>query len=83
MATDPCTPKGYSHVTESWKLSPVFSDEKNRYLSTLQSQGNFSECRSAALTMLQKGKGLNCDLFFIPLDLAGKTLSIYFVTFLI
>ena len=55
---DPCTPKGYSHVVESWKLSPGSLTEKNRSLSTLHSRGNFSECRSAALTLLQKGKGM-------------------------
>lgn len=53
---DPCTPKGYLHNAESWKLAPGLLDEKNG-LSTLQSNGNFSECRSAALLMLQKGKG--------------------------
>lgn len=52
---DPCTPKGYLHNVESWKLAPGLLDEKNG-LSTLQSNGNFSECRSAALLMLQKGK---------------------------
>lgn len=52
---DPCTPKGYLHNAESWKLAPGLLDEKNGF-STLQSNGNFSECRSAALLMLQKGK---------------------------
>ena len=44
---DPCTPKGYS------------LDGKNEYSSAIHAQGNFSECRAAALTLLQKGKGLN------------------------
>lgn len=61
---DPCTPKGYLHDSESWRLSPGLHDEKSR-LSTLQSEGNFSECRSAALMMLQKGKGENCSLCYI------------------
>ncbi|KAF2298848.1 hypothetical protein GH714_028297 [Hevea brasiliensis] len=52
---DPCTPKGYSHAMESWELSPG-SKEKNKFLSSLHSQGNFSECRAAALTLIQKGK---------------------------
>lgn len=66
---DPCAPKGYSHNVESWKLSPGSLGEKNRYLATLHSEGNFSECRSAALMLLQKGKGYNqnCTLAF-PLD---------------
>lgn len=41
---DPCTPKGYS------------LDGKNEYSSAIHAQGNFSECRAAALTLLQKGK---------------------------
>ncbi|KAE8023258.1 hypothetical protein FH972_008978 [Carpinus fangiana] len=53
---DPCTPKGYSHNVESLKLSPGSLEDKSKYLATLQSKGNFSECRSAALTLLQKGK---------------------------
>ncbi|KAF2291909.1 hypothetical protein GH714_036079 [Hevea brasiliensis] len=52
---DPCIPKGYSHAMESWKLSPG-SMEKNKILSNLHARGNFSECRSAALTLIQKGK---------------------------
>jgi apyrase len=54
---DPCTPKGYSHNAELGKLSPGSLEQQNRYLADLQSKGNFSECRSAALMMLQKGKG--------------------------
>ncbi|KAB1208056.1 putative apyrase 6 [Morella rubra] len=56
IVIDPCAPKGYSHNVESWKLSPGSLEEKNRYLATLHSEGNFSECRSAALMLLQKGK---------------------------
>lgn len=53
---DPCTPKGYSHNVESWKLSPGSMDEKSRHSVTLKSNGSFSECRSAALMLLQRGK---------------------------
>lgn len=56
ITIDPCTPKGYSHSEQSLELSPGSLDEKNRIFSTLQPMGNFSECRSAALMMLQKGK---------------------------
>lgn len=49
---DPCSPKGYLHRVES---SPGSLAAKIK-LSTLQAGGNFSECRSAALTLLQKGK---------------------------
>ncbi|CAI9761795.1 unnamed protein product [Fraxinus pennsylvanica] len=38
---DPCTPRGYLHDKGTWKLSP---------------KGNFSECRSASLKLMQKGK---------------------------
>ncbi|XP_022887564.1 probable apyrase 6 [Olea europaea var. sylvestris] len=38
---DPCTPRGYLHDNGTWKLSP---------------NGNFSECRSASLKLLQRGK---------------------------
>ncbi|XP_059655847.1 probable apyrase 6 [Cornus florida] len=53
---DPCTPKGYSDDTKSWNLSPDSLAEKKGYPSALHPKGNFSECRSAALTLLQKGK---------------------------
>ncbi|KAL2510151.1 putative apyrase 6 [Forsythia ovata] len=53
---DPCTPRGYSHDKESWKDSPNSVVEKNRYLSALLPNGNYSECRSASLKLLQKGK---------------------------
>ncbi|XP_050371986.1 probable apyrase 6 isoform X2 [Argentina anserina] len=56
MTIDPCTPKGYLYDMESAKLSPGSLGEKDKYLSALQSRGNFSECRSAANMMLQKGK---------------------------
>lgn len=77
---DPCTPKGYTHVSESLKLSPDLLGEKERYLSPLQSQGNFSECRSAALMMLQKGnddcsyKRCHIGSSFVP-KLRGKFLA--------
>ncbi|KAG6765582.1 hypothetical protein POTOM_029630 [Populus tomentosa] len=77
---DPCTPKGYSRVVESLKLSPGSLTEKNRFVSTLHSRGNFSECRSAALTLLQKGKEIcsyqHCQIgsVFVP-KLQGKFLA--------
>ena len=55
---DPCTPKGYSHNVQSLKLAPDLLSEKHLYQPTLQTRGNFSECRSAAAVLLQKGKGL-------------------------
>ncbi|KAI9122447.1 hypothetical protein K1719_006287 [Acacia pycnantha] len=49
-----CRQTGHSHSDVSWKHSPSSMKEENHYLSTLQSRGNFSECRSAALMLLQK-----------------------------
>ncbi|KAL9421236.1 hypothetical protein AB3S75_038741 [Citrus x aurantiifolia] len=49
---DPCSPKGYLHRVESSPGSLAAKID----LSTLQAGGNFSECRSAALTLLQNGK---------------------------
>lgn len=65
MLVDPCTPKGYSHSAESLKLSPGSFGEKNTLFSTLRPKGNFSECRSAALMMLQNGKGCKFSLYSI------------------
>lgn len=59
---DPCSPKGYSYELELLKLSPGHLAEHNKHLSTLQARGNFSECRSAALSLLQREKG---SIFFL------------------
>lgn len=53
---DPCTPTGYIHNPGSLSLSPGAVNGKNKYLPTLHARGNFSECRTAALKLLQKGK---------------------------
>ncbi|XP_014520984.1 probable apyrase 6 isoform X1 [Vigna radiata var. radiata] len=72
LRIDPCTPTGYSYSAESLKLPPSSESEKVRYLSTVQTMGNFSACRSAALMLLQKGKEScshqHCDMgsTFIP-----------------
>lgn len=77
---DPCTPRGYAHDQELWKLSPSSLAEKSRYLSSLLPSGNFSECRSASLTLLQKDKERctyqNCFIgsTFMP-KLQGKFLA--------
>ncbi|KAI3729196.1 hypothetical protein L6452_17849 [Arctium lappa] len=51
---DPCSPKGYEHNVMTEKLAPTLV--KNEQLSNLQASGNFSECISASLSLLQKGK---------------------------
>ncbi|KAA8529422.1 hypothetical protein F0562_033779 [Nyssa sinensis] len=77
---DPCTPKGYSHDMESRNPSPGSLAEKNGYQSTLHPRGNFSECRSAALMLLQDGNEKcsyhHCHIgsTFIP-KLQGKFLA--------
>lgn len=77
---DPCTPKGYIHDMELEKLSPSSLTEKKTYLSDLHPSGNFSECRSASLTLLQKGreecshKRCYIGSTFIP-ELRGKFLA--------
>ncbi|KDP41200.1 hypothetical protein JCGZ_15607 [Jatropha curcas] len=79
IVIDPCTPKGYLHDIESWKSSPS-STKKDKFLSSVHSRGNFSECRSAALMLLQKGKETcsyhHCSIgsTFIP-KLQGKFLA--------
>ncbi|XP_043706061.1 probable apyrase 6 isoform X2 [Telopea speciosissima] len=80
ISLDPCTPRGYSHSMESSNLYPGALDRKNKYLRTLHAKGNFSECRSAALMLLQNGKEKcshqHCNLgsIFIP-PLQGKFLA--------
>ncbi|KAM7484367.1 hypothetical protein LguiA_000376 [Lonicera macranthoides] len=77
---DPCTPSGYTHNVKLEKLTPSFVAEKKSELSALHPSGNFSECRSASLTLLQKGKEecsyKRCDIgsTFIP-RLEGKFLA--------
>ncbi|XP_057494981.1 probable apyrase 6 isoform X1 [Actinidia eriantha] len=53
---DPCIPSGYSHSTKPGTLSTGSKSERSKYPSALLPRGNFSECRSAALMLLQKGK---------------------------
>lgn len=80
LRIDPCTPAGYSYNVDSWKSSPSSLSEKSHYHPTVQTRGNFSECRSAALVLLQKGKEScsyqHCDIgsTFIP-KLQGKFLA--------
>ncbi|XP_021722887.1 probable apyrase 6 [Chenopodium quinoa] len=54
LTMDPCTPKGYAESINSFNLAPDSSAKK--YLSTFHAAGNFSECRAAALKLLQRGK---------------------------
>lgn len=80
LRIDPCTPAGYSYNVDSWKFPPSSESAKKQYQSTVQTRGNFSECRSVALKMLQEGKEScsyqHCDIgsTFIP-KLQGKFLA--------
>ncbi|KAF5751989.1 apyrase 6 isoform X1 [Tripterygium wilfordii] len=81
ISLDPCTPKGYSNNLESWRPSPdSLAGRKESLPSLLQSSGNFTECRSAALMLLQKDKEKcsyqRCQIgsTFIP-ELRGKFLA--------
>ena len=69
---DPCIPRGYTHDTGSGKLSPGSLAEKSRYLSALQPGGNFSECRSASLMLLQKDKGMFTFFFYEKVGIWGQ-----------
>lgn len=77
---DPCTPRGFKYNLMLEKLSPSSLIETNKYLSYLHPSGNFSECRSASLMLLQKGKEgcpyERCSIgsTFIP-QLQGKFLA--------
>lgn len=71
LRIDPCTPAGYSYNVDSGKFSPGSDSEKSHLQSKVQTRGNFSECRSAALMLLQTGKGciqlfciVNCQILF-------------------
>ncbi|CAN4124473.1 unnamed protein product [Withania somnifera] len=53
---DPCSPRGYTHSLRSLKLSPGSFADGTRHLSSLYPSGNFSECRFASLSLIQKDK---------------------------
>lgn len=53
---DPCSPQGYKDNSINENVTPSSLIEKNKQ-PILHASGNFSECRSASLTLLQKGKG--------------------------
>ncbi|KAL6596257.1 hypothetical protein ACP70R_047621 [Stipagrostis hirtigluma subsp. patula] len=77
---DPCTPRGFTRIPGSVKLPVSVLEPKVEYRPSAHAVGNFSECRSAALTLLQKGKEEcayhECRLgaAFVP-ELQGKFLA--------
>lgn len=62
---DPCTPRGFTRITGSVKLPVSVLEPKVEYRPFAHAVGNFSECRSAALALLQKGKGIRLHLYLI------------------
>ncbi|CAM8884374.1 unnamed protein product [Rhodiola kirilowii] len=77
---DPCTPKGYSHDQVLSNLAPGSLSEEKIPANSLQAEGDFIQCRSAALAFLQKGNDKclyqHCQLgsSFVP-KLHGKFLA--------
>ncbi|OEL34236.1 putative apyrase 6 [Dichanthelium oligosanthes] len=77
---DPCTPRGFTRMVGSAKLPVSVLEPKVEYRPFAHAVGNFSECRSAALTLLQRGKEgcayHECRLgaAFVP-ELEGKFLA--------
>jgi hypothetical protein len=55
VVIDPCTPRGYKWSLEERQHHAVsVSTATHSLVSSIVSQGNFSECRSAAYSLLQK-----------------------------
>lgn len=58
VVIDPCTPRGYKWSLEERQHHAVsVSTATHSLVSSIVSQGNFSECRSAAYSLLQKDQG--------------------------
>uniref|UniRef100_A0A0D9X874 Apyrase n=1 Tax=Leersia perrieri TaxID=77586 RepID=A0A0D9X874_9ORYZ len=77
---DPCTPRGFSPMEGAVKLPASVLESKVEYRPYAHAVGNFSECRSAARTLLQKGREeciyheCRMGAAFVP-DLDGKFLA--------
>ncbi|XP_051187920.1 probable apyrase 6 isoform X1 [Lolium perenne] len=77
---DPCTPRGFSRMGGEVKLPASILESKAEYNPFAHAVGNFSECRSAVRTLLQKGQEEcmyhDCRMggAFVP-DLEGKFLA--------
>ncbi|KAF3789353.1 putative apyrase 6 [Nymphaea thermarum] len=69
---DPCIPRGYRNTLEKLEPSTYAKGVNNDNHVSVQAAGNFSECRSAALMLLQKGhdeclyRHCNVGSTFIP-----------------
>ncbi|KAL2903908.1 putative apyrase 6 [Bienertia sinuspersici] len=56
LIIDPCTPKGYAQSQGAISYNVSSDSSASKYLSSFHATGNFSECRAAALKLLQRGK---------------------------
>ncbi|KAG2597946.1 hypothetical protein PVAP13_5KG303700 [Panicum virgatum] len=87
---DPCAPRGYSHNGQVMVRTSGASRStlENQYVDS--GNGNFTECRSTSLLLLQKGKDncktlpdpcIDCEFMIILIDLIPeeKGLPSYFV----
>lgn len=63
---DPCAPKGYNLDAITQKHLSGFLAGESKLASSFQAVGNYSECRSAALSILQEGNGTT--LYRLSLD---------------
>ncbi|KAK8941508.1 putative apyrase 6 [Platanthera guangdongensis] len=78
--TDPCSPKGYSHSVSPTSVSFPTAGSSSEHHSIAYARGNFSECKSAAVILLQKEKDRclyqQCHLGsnYVP-NLQGKFLA--------
>ena len=57
---DPCAPKGFSHKRKVLARTggASRSNLENQYVDN--GSGNYKECRSSSLMMMQEGKGKKC-----------------------
>lgn len=76
VVIDPCTPRGYKWSLEERQHHAVsVSTATHSPVSSIVSQGNFSECRSAAYSLLQKDQGTKCPQ---PYQYTERVLSHWF-----
>lgn len=78
---DPCAPKGYSLDAITQKHLSGFLAEESKLASSFQAVGNYSECRSAALSILQEGNGTTLSLLLEFHDLHSFLLFLMDIDF--
>lgn len=79
---DPCAPKGYNLDTITQKHLSGFLAGESKLASSFQAVGNYSECRSAALSILQEGNGTTLyPYYWIFIDLNSFLLFLICIDF--